>query len=97
MSQIITPTQMNQPRIVTLAELRAKLLPLTKGDVWAQKSIVDLFCKGAPIPQKAGEPERRILIPQQFELWFNDFSKRVGIGANGASVYNNMQRHLRTH
>lgn len=91
---IINTEQTNLPRIVTLAELQAKLVPLCRGDVWAMGSIVDLWKKGAPVPQPVNEPERRILIPEQFRLWFDDFSKRLGLNTPATTQYSNMQNQL---
>jgi len=91
---IITSEQINQPRIVTLKELQDKLLPMCHGDKWAAGTIVDLWKKGAPVPQPEGEPERRILIPEHFRTWFNDFSQRLGIGSQAASQYSSMQNQL---
>lgn len=93
---ILTPQQANEPRIVTLAELKAKLEPMCYGDKWALDAITDLWKKGAPIPQPAGEPERRILIPEQFALWYADFQKRLGIASQAQNVYGNMQGKLAT-
>jgi hypothetical protein len=96
MTQILTSNQLPQPRIVTLAEMKAKLLPLAMGDKWAESAIVDLWKKGAPIPQPAGEPERRILIPEQFQLWFDDFSKRIGVSQTAKTAYSSMQNQFRS-
>lgn len=57
------------------------------GDKWAEGTIVDLWKKGAPVPQAEGQPERRILIPEQFKLWFEDFAKRVGSKATPNDAY----------
>lgn len=84
---ILTPAQLQQPRIVSLADLKKHLLPLARGDKWAEGTIVDLWKKGAPVPQAANEPERRILIPEQFKLWFADFAKRVGATDTPSEVY----------
>lgn len=93
---ILTQVQANQPRIVTLKELQDKLLPMCHGDKWAEGAIVDLWKKGAPIPQPAGEPERRILIPEQFALWYTDFQQRLGIQRQAADTYSSMQGKLAT-
>lgn len=82
---------MLQPRIVTLAELRKRLLPMAMGDKWAEGAIVDLWKKGAPIPQPEGEPERRILIPEQFAAWYSDFQKRLGILRTSTGAYKSIQ------
>lgn len=81
-----------QPRIVTLAELTAVLVPLCRGNKWAEGSIVDLWKKGAPVPQPEGEPERRILIPEQFALWWDDFNQRLGTGITVESTYQPLSR-----
>jgi hypothetical protein len=91
---ILTPQQANEPRIVTLAELKAKLEPMCHGDKWALSAISDLWKKGAPIPQPAGEPERRILIPEQFALWYADFQQRLGIQRQAVDTYSSMQNKL---
>jgi hypothetical protein len=80
-----------QPRIVTLAELKQRLLPLAHGDKWAEGAIVDLWKKGAPVPQPAGQPERRTLIPEQFAMWFTDFQQRLGLSQNSTGAYSNIQ------
>lgn len=60
---------------------------MAMGDKWAEGAIVDLWKKGAPIPQAQGEPERRILIPEQFQLWFADFSQRLGLSQTAQGAY----------
>jgi hypothetical protein len=76
-----------QPRIVSLADLKAKLLPLCLGYVWAEGAIVDLWKKGAPVPQPVGTPERRILIPQHFAAWWNEIQQRMGVEASVSEIY----------
>lgn len=92
---ILTPQVVNQPRIVTLAELESRLIPLCYGNKWALSTIKDLWTKGAPVPQPEGEPERRVLIPEQFEKWFNDLNSGLGFGVNGNEIYNILQRRMR--
>lgn len=77
---ILTPADVTGPRIVTEAQLQAALLPLLGLDRWAQDTVGDLWRKGAPVPQPgpAGE-EMRILLPTQFQTWFNDVAQRLGI------------------
>lgn len=94
MGGIITPSQINQPRLVTIAELRAKLLPLTFGYKWGEDAIHDLWKLGAPVPVNPGEPERRILLPRQFEKWFNDVATRKGLDTTNA--YHRVANGLRT-
>ncbi len=81
-----------QPRIVTLQELEKVLVPLCMGNKWALSTIKDLWTKGAPVPQPAGEPERRILIPAQFELWWDDLNQRLGTPLTAQTMYQPMQR-----
>lgn len=94
MSQILTPSQINQPRLVTIRELRQRLLPLTFGYKWGEDAIHDLWKLGAPVPVNAGEEERRILLPKQFEKWWNDVAARQGHDATNG--YTNVAKMLRT-
>ena len=77
---ILTPADVTGPRIVAEAQLQAALLPMLGLDRWAQDTVGDLWRKGAPVPQPgpAGE-EMRILLPTQFQTWFNDVAQRLGI------------------
>lgn len=97
MNEILTPTKAMQPRIVSLADLKAKLLPLCLGYAWAENAIVDLWKKGAPVPQAQGEPERRILIPTHFAMWWNEIQQRMGISATAPEVYNLASTNFQTH
>jgi hypothetical protein len=77
-----------QPRLVTLPELRAALLPYTAGFAWGEKAIVDLWEMGAPAPQDvcvcgwyAKDPRRcncirRVLLPAQFARWWAEVVAR---------------------
>lgn len=76
-----------KPRIVSLEDLKAKLLPLCLGYAWAEGAIVDLWKKGAPVPQPEGAPERRILIPQHFAAWWGEIQQRMGVGASAEEIY----------
>ena len=87
MKQLLTPSQVMQPRIVSLADLKAKLLPLCLGYAWAEGAITDLWLKGAPVPQPEGAPERRILIPQHFQTWWGEIRQRMGVEATAAEIY----------
>lgn len=71
------------PRIVTLQELQKVLFRYTFGWKWAEDAIVDLWKKGAPIPQAEGQPERRVLLPGQFALWWAELSGRMGYAPGG--------------
>lgn len=93
MREILTSSQINQPRLVTIAELRAKLLPLTFGYKWGEDAIHDLWKLGAPVPVNPGEAERRILLPKQFEKWFNDVAERKGLDTTNG--YRNIAKGLR--
>lgn len=87
MKQLLTPTEVMKPRIVSLADLKAKLLPLCLGYAWAEGAIVDLWKKGAPVPQPEGAVERRILIPTHFATWWNEIQQRMGVEATAAEVH----------
>jgi hypothetical protein len=95
MSNIVTPKM--QPRIVSLADLKAKLIPLCLGYVWAEAAIVDLWMKGAPVPQPAHEPERRILIPTHFATWWGEIQQRMGIDVSAQQIYKLASRNMSTH
>lgn len=95
MSSIVTPKM--QPRIVSLAELRAKLLPLCLGYAWAEGAIVDLWLKGAPVPQPASEPERRILIPTHFAAWWAEVQQRMGLDVTAQQIFTLRVKDMRTH
>lgn len=96
MSNIVTPSQVNQPRLVTLKQLQDVLLPLCFGDKWAESTIVDLWRLGAPVPVGPGQAETRILLPHQFMKWFSDFSQRVGFGFTPDSAYGHTSKFLPT-
>jgi len=96
MKQILTPTQAMQPRIVSLEDLKAKLLPLCLGYAWAEGAITDLWKKGAPVPQPEGAPERRILIPQHFATWWAEIQQRMGVEASAADIYRLASRNPKT-
>ena len=91
-----TPDKM-QPRIVSLAELRTKLIPLCLGYPWAEGAIVDLWKMGAPVPQPVHEPERRILIPEQFSKWWGEIQQRMGVEATAPDVYRLASKRFSTH
>ena len=44
------------PRMVSIYELRAKLLPLMAGCAWAEDALMDLWRMGAPDPAPAAAP-----------------------------------------
>lgn len=94
MTQIITPGQANQPRIVTLAELNRKLTPLCQGNRWALSTIKDLWTKGAPVPTVPGEPEKRILLPGQFKAWWDDLNRTLGTDTTGQQLYGQLSNLL---
>lgn len=95
--RLLTPSQVMQPRIVSLEDLKRKLLPLCLGYKWAEGAITDLWLKGAPVPQPAGEPERRILIPAQFAKWWGEVQQRMGLDAVAADVFPLPSSAFRTH
>lgn len=69
-----------QPRVVTWDELVRVLLPKIQGYPWAMDTIGDLWRMGAPDPQTiVGTPgERRVLLPQRFQAWWQDVQQRMG-------------------
>lgn len=77
--RLLTPNQVVGPRIVTEAELKLSLTPLLIHDKWAQDTIGDLWRMGAPTPDSGPNTiERRILLPKQFQKWFDDVAQRHG-------------------
>ena len=94
MTNLLTPQQLNQPRIVSLRELRSKLVPMCHGDKWAESAIDDLWKKGAPVDGGPGREEKRLLLPNQFAAWFDDFSKRLGLGLPGRDAYSMFGPHI---
>lgn len=96
MPSVATPTTMTQPRIVTLQELKDKLIPIAGGDKWGLDTITDLWLKGAPIPNVSpNQPVQRILLPRQFEAWFNDVQSRRGLEPDAAAGHVRGVRGLR--
>lgn len=93
---IITHAEYQKPRIVTLAELQRVLHRYTFGYKWAEDAIVDLWKLGAPLPQPANEPERRVLLPGQFAKWWAELAQRMGYAANGRQSYNELSPLFRT-
>lgn len=85
-----------QPKIVTLPELQAVLFRHTFGWKWAEDAIVDLWKKGAPIPQPEGEPERRVLLPGQFAKWWDELAQRQGWATTGPQGYQQISPLFRT-
>lgn len=85
------------PRIVSLEDLRAVLLPLCFGYSWAENAIVDLWLKGAPVPQDEGQPERRILIPAYFRQWWGEVQHRMGIPIEAHHVFPDLSSTIRSH
>lgn len=94
------------PRMVSIYELRAKLMPLMQGYAWAEDALMDLWKMGAPDPAPTSAPcnlafgpaacaramnggercglygcarEKRVLLPTQFQKWWEDCSKRQGV------------------
>lgn len=99
MSQnIITPTQLMAPRIVSLAELRDKLLPYISGWAWADDALNDLWLKGAPDPSASVCPNtpacptrkcphiKRVLLPNYFAQWWGEVCARQGYELTAVQV-----------
>ncbi len=88
----MTQIPQDTPRIVTLPELQKVLFRYTFGWRWAEDAIVDLWKKGAPIPQPEGQPERRILLPGQFALWWAEVAQRMGYAPGGYDLVSPLLR-----
>lgn len=88
-AQILTPGNLNKPKVVSFPHLRDKLMPYTAGFKWGEDAIHDLWLAGAPSPQhsvcplqppcKAIECEhiKRILLPTQFKKWWAEVQQRM--------------------
>ena len=74
--------------ILSEAELVARLLPHIAGYPWALDTIGDLWRMGAPLPNTpVGTPrEKRIILPGQFQRWWDDVCKRQGVAVQAAEV-----------
>ena len=87
MARVILPGDMEAPKVVTFAELRAKLMPvLNSWGVWgveAELELHDLWKLGAPAPDsKPGMTDdqiKRVLIHTQFNKWWHEAMARAGM------------------
>jgi len=95
MTQTLTPSSQQKPKIVTLVELQSVLAPYVLGNKWAENAIVDLWKLGAPIPVAVGQPEQRVLLPGQFAKWWADLAQQMGYPSTGAQSYNQLSPLLR--
>lgn len=85
-------------RLVTYAELRARLIPYTRGWPWAEDAIRDLWLTGVPVPQDKcpeGKPckayprcnhIRRVLIPEMFAKWWAEVGDRQAKAIGAVNV-----------
>lgn len=96
-NKILNRSQIMQPRIVSLQDLRAVLVPLCLGYPWAENAIVDLWKKGAPVPQAEGQPERRILIPEYFAQWWAEVQQRMGVELPPENIYPKISSRFKAH
>lgn len=80
MSQIITPGDLQNPRIVTFDQLRQKLAPfLSVSPREATLELHDLWIMGAPTPDSGPHvEEKRILFPNQFSKWWKGIAQKRG-------------------
>ena len=53
---LVTNPDLLQPRMVSIYELRLKLLPKMVGIPWAEDALMDLWKMGAPDPSPAARP-----------------------------------------
>jgi hypothetical protein len=78
------------PLQVTHAELRAKLLPVTRGYAWGEGTIHDLWIMGAPLPH---DTARRIVFPNQLAKWLEDVLAKQGRPLDDAAkTYNDLRK-----
>ena len=92
MTELVKPRDLG-PRIVSFAELKAALTPLTFGYAWGEAAIRDLWLLGAPVPQAdVDAPVRRVLLPTQFMKWFKDVQARQGFSISPQVAYEQLKR-----
>lgn len=91
MSQLTIQTWRNlPPLIVSYAELKARLQPITAGYAWGEGTIRDLWLLGAPMPQNTA---RRIVFPAQLARWLEDVLQRQGRPLDDAAkAYNDLRK-----
>ena len=65
------------PLLLTFAQLRKVLAPITVGYPWGEGTIHDLWKIGAPIP--GTKPEKRIVFPSKLLQWLTDVLERQGL------------------
>lgn len=93
--KIITPGDLREPRIVTFEELKRVLGPYLKiAGPSAILELHDLWKMGAPTPDSGpGRVEKRILLPSQFNKWWNDLMRRYGMALSAKETLRGLPRH----
>lgn len=98
-------TDWTKPRMISIKEMRDKLLPLVEGWSWGADAIVDLWKLGAPDPiasvcpmiPKCKELEcshvKRVFFPGHFAKWWKEVSDRQGLELNALKVNFNAKTH----
>ncbi len=91
-------TDWSTPRMISIVELRAKLMPLVGGWKWGEDAIVDLWKLGAPDPQASVCPllprckelhcphVKRVFFPGKFAAWWKEVSDRQGLELESLKV-----------
>ena len=95
------------PRMVSIAVLRAVLLPKLQGWSWASDAIVDLWKMGAPDPQHCVCPKKprcpeltcphvkRLLLPRQFAKWWKEVADRQGYELTARMALEDKRRNVK--
>lgn len=87
MASVILPGDMQQPRVVTFAELVTKLAPVLMSWGYLDNEVVleihDLWKLGAPAPSTRpgmkDDNTKRVLIHTQFNKWWREAMQRAGM------------------
>jgi hypothetical protein len=90
---------MKQPRMMTYAELWAKIFPFVRGYKWGADTVWDLWKSGRVVPQDrcpGGKPcpeypnckhVRHILLPAQLEKWWGDVAERISVDISASTIF----------
>lgn len=82
------------PRVVTWDDLLRVLFPIVRAYPWAMDELRDLWLLGAPTPDSGpGVPEKRILLPHQFEQWWEHITRRMGMDLGLRPLWDRLGRH----
>lgn len=95
MANIILPGDITQPRVVTFADLVAKVAPVLASWGLTQQEVIwelhDLWSLGAPAPDTApgmsDNEIKRVLIHTQFNKWWREAMARAGMTVTPRQVF----------